>query len=53
MTVKPDNLKSLLTNNNSNLHKKAISAEFLSNTKSDISVIYFFEAMKKILCKRK
>ena len=47
LTVKPDNSDSLLANNESNLCKKSISAESLSDTKSNISVIYSFKAMKK------
>ena len=51
--IEPDNSKSLLTNNESNICKKSISAESLSNTESDIPIIYFPEAMRETFCKRK
>ena len=53
VTVKPDNSKSLLANNELNSCKKSISTEFLSDTESDIPVIYFFEAMREVFRKCK
>ena len=53
MTVKPGNSENLLANNNSNSHRKPISAKPLSDTESDISVIYSLKAIKKASCKCK
>ena len=53
VTVEPNNFKSLLADNKSNPHKESISAEFLSDIKSDIPMIYSSEAMKEAFCKRK
>ena len=47
VTIKPDNSESLLANNKSNPCKKSISAESLSDTESDIPVIYSPEAMRE------
>ena len=53
VTVEPDNLESLLTNNESNLRKKSINAKSSSDTESDIPMIYFPEKMIKVFCKCK
>ena len=53
VTVEPDNSESLLINNKSNPRKESISAEFLSDAESDISVIYFSKMMREVFCKRK
>ena len=53
VTVNPDNSKSLLANNKSNPYKKSINAKALSDTESDILVIYFPKTMRKIFRKCK
>ena len=47
VTVEPDNSESLLANNESNPCKELISVKSLSDTESDIPVIYSPEAMRK------
>ena len=47
VTVESDNSKNLFANNKSNSYKELINAKSLSNTESDISVIYSFKAMRK------
>ena len=46
VTVKPDNSESLLANNESNPYRKSISAESLSDTESNIFMIYSPETIK-------
>ena len=53
VTVKPDNSESLLANNKSNSRKESINAEFSSDMKSDIPMIYSFETIRKASSKRK
>ena len=53
VTVESDNSESLLANNESNLRKKSINAKILSDTESDIFIIYSPEAMRKAFCKGK
>ena len=51
--VEPNNLESLFANTKSNLHKKSIKTESLSDIASDISIIYSSKVMKKASCKCK
>lgn len=51
--VRLDNLKSLLVNNKSNPHKQVVSNKSLLNSKSDISIIYSPELIRKVFHKCK
>ena len=51
--IELDNSKSLLTNNKSNPYRNLINIESLSDTESNISIIYSFEVMREAFCKYK